>query len=123
MKRYILYAGVNGAGKPTLYRTARYKDQMPRINTDEILRGFGNWRNVSDLIQAGKIAVGYLETYLSQGITFNQETTLCGRSIMKTMEKAKAAGYIIELHYIGVDFPEIFRVYKNAGEAISPAFL
>lgn len=50
MKRYILYAGVNGAGKSTLYRTARYKDQMPRINTDEILREFGNWRNVPDLM-------------------------------------------------------------------------
>lgn len=49
MKRYILYAGVNGAGKSTLYRTTRYKDSMPRVNTDEILREFGNWRNSSDL--------------------------------------------------------------------------
>jgi len=38
MKKYILYAGVNGAGKSTLYQTTKYIDDMPRVNTDEILR-------------------------------------------------------------------------------------
>lgn len=38
MKKYILIAGVNGAGKSTLYQsTPRLKD-MPRVNTDEILK-------------------------------------------------------------------------------------
>ena len=41
MKKYILIAGVNGAGKSTLYQsTPRLKD-MPRVNTDEILKEFG----------------------------------------------------------------------------------
>lgn len=56
MKKYILYAGVNGAGKSTLYRTTHYQDMMPRVNTDEILREFGDWRNTSDLMKAGRIA-------------------------------------------------------------------
>lgn len=103
MKRYILYAGVNGAGKSTLYRTTRYKDSMPRINTDEILRELGDWRNSSDLIKAGKIAVERLNDCLCQGITFNQETTLCGHSIIRTIQKAKDAGYMIEMHYVGID--------------------
>ena len=64
MKRYILYAGVNGAGKSTLYRTTRYKNSMPGINTDEILREFGDWRNTSDLMKAGKIAAARLNDYL-----------------------------------------------------------
>lgn len=71
MRRYILYAGVNGAGKSTLYRTTRYKDSMPRINTDEILREFGDWRNPSDVFQAGKIAVQRLNDCFAQKITFN----------------------------------------------------
>ena len=110
MKRYILYAGVNGAGKSTLYQTTRNKDGMLRINTDEILREFGDWRNYSDLIRAGKIAVERLNTYFLKELTFNQETTLCGHSIIKTIEKAKNNGYKVEMHYVGVDSPEIAKV-------------
>lgn len=109
MKRYILYAGVNGAGKSTLYRTTRYKNSMPRINTDEILREFGDWRNTSDLMKAGKISVARLSDYLLQGVAFNQETTLCGHSIIKTIQRAKEAGYMIEMHYVGVDSSQIAK--------------
>lgn len=109
MKRYILYAGVNGAGKSTLYRTTRYRDSMPRVNTDEILREFGDWKDPADLIRAGKMAVARLDDCLSQGITFNQETTLCGRAIIRTIQKARDAGYIIEMHYIGVASPQVAK--------------
>ena len=74
-----------------------------RINTDEILREFGDWGNASDLIKAGKIAVARLNDYLSRGVAFNQETTLCGHSVIKTIQRAKEDGYMIEMHYVGVD--------------------
>lgn len=41
MKKYILMAGVNGAGKSTLYQSMQSLQDMPRVNTDEILREFG----------------------------------------------------------------------------------
>ena len=88
MKKYILYAGVNGAGKSTLYQTTKYKEYMPRVNTDEILRSFGDWRNPNDVMAAGKIAVKRLRQYLEEGITFNQETTLCGKSAINAILKA-----------------------------------
>ena len=69
---------------------------MPRVNTDEILREFGDWRNTADLMKAGKIAVKRLNSYLLEGITFNQETTLCGHSILRTIDRAKQLGYVIE---------------------------
>lgn len=40
MKKYIIYAGVNGAGKSTLYSSKPIQN-MPRINTDEIVREMG----------------------------------------------------------------------------------
>jgi len=92
MKKYIIYAGVNGAGKSTLYQTTHYKDTMKRINTDEILRSFGDWRKPGDIMAAGKTAVKSLKEYLEEGITFNQETTLCGRNILNTINKAKDLG-------------------------------
>lgn len=109
MKKYILYAGVNGAGKSTLYRIAHHQDIIPRVNTDEILQEFGDWRNTSDLFKAGKIAVERLNHYLQEGVTFNQETTLCGHSILRTIQKAKQLGYVIEMHYVGVNSAEIAK--------------
>lgn len=109
MKKYILIAGVNGAGKSTLYQsTPRLKD-MPRVNTDEILKDFGDWKNPQDLFKAGKMAVSRISDYFSKGITFNQETTLCGKAILKNIKKAKELGYFVELHYVGVDNVDIAK--------------
>ena len=57
MKKYILIAGVNGLGKSTLYQSLKSLQDMPRVNTDEILRDFGDWRNMADVMTAGKIEV------------------------------------------------------------------
>lgn len=109
MKKYILIAGVNGAGKSTLYQSLQSLQSMPRVNTDEILREFGDWRNILDVMTAGKIAVKKITRYLDEGITFNQETTLCGKSIINNITKAKERGYFIELHYIGVEDVDIAK--------------
>lgn len=109
MKRYVIFAGVNGAGKSTLYLTFPQYQQMPRINTDEILRTFGDWRITGDVMKAGKLAVQELKRCLSDGISFNQETTLCGKTIFKTIETARNQGYYIELYYVGVNSVELAK--------------
>ena len=83
MKKYILIAGVNGAGKSTLYQTLESLKNMPRINTDEIVKSLGDWQNMSDVLDAVKIAVKKIKEYFEQGVSFNQETTLCGASIIQ----------------------------------------
>ncbi len=108
-KKYILIAGVNGAGKSTLYQTIDSLKDMPRVNIDEIVRENGDWRNMADVMRAGKIAVKKIQQYFEQGISFNQETTLCGNSIIRNIEKAKKLGYQIELHYVGVSSVEIAK--------------
>ena len=109
MKKYILIAGVNGAGKSTLYQALESLKDMPRINTDEIVKSFGSWKNMSDVFKAGKIAVKKIKEYFEQGITFNQETTLCGASIIRNIKLAKSLGYKIELHYVGVASVDIAK--------------
>ena len=59
---------------------------MPRINTDEIVKSFGDWQNMSDVLKAGKIAVRKIKEYFEQGILFNQDTTLCGASMIRNIE-------------------------------------
>ena len=60
-KKYILIAGVNGAGKSTLYQTLDSLKVMERVNTDEIVKSFGDWKNSSDVMKAGKIAVNKIK--------------------------------------------------------------
>lgn len=74
MRKYILIAGVNGAGKSTLFQTLESLKDMPRINTDEIVKSFGYWQNMSDVLKAGKVAVRKIKEYFDKGISFNQET-------------------------------------------------
>ena len=76
MKKYIIIAGVNGAGKSTLYEVYDIIRSSPRVNTDEIVKSFGDWKNKQDVFKAGKIAVSRISEYFEKGITFNQETTL-----------------------------------------------
>lgn len=109
MKRYVLIAGVNGAGKSTLYQTLESLQSMPRINVDEIVREFGDWKNQNDVMKAGRIAVGMIKEYFEKGLSFNQETTLCGKSILENIKYAKQLGYEIELHYVGIDSAELAK--------------
>lgn len=109
MRKYIIIAGVNGAGKSTLYHSLENLKDYNRINTDEIVREFGHWNNPSDVIKAGKIAVNRIKEYFEKGISFNQETTLCGSSIIRNIQIAKEKGYQIELHYVGVESADIAK--------------
>ena len=103
MKRYIVFAGVNGAGKTTLYQTNDDFLEMQRINMDEIVREFGSWKISSDVSKAGKIAVNKIKRCFEENISFNQETTLCGKSIINHIKKAKKNQYRVELYYVGLD--------------------
>ena len=109
MKRYIIIAGVNGAGKSTLFKQLDELNDMPRVNTDEILREFGDWRNPSDLAKAGREAVKMLRELLEGEENFNQETTLCGKSVISNIKKAKENGFRIEMHYVGLDSADIAK--------------
>ena len=43
---FYLFAGINGAGKSTLFSTVTENIKNTfRINTDEIVKKFSNWRN------------------------------------------------------------------------------
>ena len=109
MKKYIVIAGVNGAGKSTLYQSYEALKDMPRVNTDEIVKEIGDWRNIDDIFRAGKIAVSKIAEYMNDGISFNQETTLCGNSIIRNIKSAKEKGFYIVMNYVGVDNSEIAK--------------
>ena len=111
-KIFYLFAGVNGAGKSTLYNTQcldiNIKDSV-RINTDEIVRKIGNWKNDSDQIKAAKIAINLRNNCFQYGKSFNEETTLTGKTILKNIDKAKEQGYELQLFYVGLNSSDITK--------------
>lgn len=102
-RKAIIFAGVNGAGKSTFYNMSQdipgFKETV-RINTDEIVREIGDWRNDADQMKAGKIGIKLRNEAIRQGKSFNEETTLCGKTIIKLFEKLKENGYKIDLYYV-----------------------
>jgi len=113
MKKVLyIFAGVNGAGKSTLYNSGNLDDNIKystRINTDEIVRKIGDWKNNSDQIKAAKMAINIRNDCLKHGRSFNEETTLTGKTILKTIDKAKELGYELQLFYVGVASPELAK--------------
>ena len=109
-KKAIIFAGVNGAGKSTFYNMSQdipdFKETV-RINTDEIVREIGDWRNDTDQMKAGKIGIKLRNEAIRQGKSFNEETTLCGKTIIKLFEKLKENGYKIVLYYVGLKNSDI----------------
>ena len=123
MPKYIIFAGVNGAGKTTLYQSNKKIFDMKRVNVDEIVRKIGKWDNSQDVMKAGLEAVATIRECFENGISFNQETTLCGNSIIRNIKEARDKGYLIELYYVGLESADIavervkIRV-KNGGHGI-----
>ena len=111
-KIFYLFAGVNGAGKSTLYNLAMINQNIKntiRINTDEIVREIGDWKNNSDQLKAAKMAINLRNECFLRGKSLNEETTLTGKTILKTIDRVKELGYELQLFYVGVNSPEIAK--------------
>lgn len=115
--KLTIFAGVNGAGKSTLFRMLD-GDFGVRLNSDEIVAQNGwDWRDENCQFKASKQLLSKQKQLLADKLSFNRETTLCGKSILKLIDDAKKLGYEIELFYIGVERAEIAIERVSAREA------
>ncbi len=90
-----------------------------RVNSDEILiANGGDWKNEKDQADTMREAVKRINHFIEAGISFNQETTLAGRSILRTMKKAKTYGFYVSMFYIGLRDADLAveRVRKRVRE-------
>lgn len=129
---YILFAGINGAGKSTLFKSGMWEHgpidaSLPRVNSDEILSAAGwDWRDPTAQARAGREAIRRIRAHIAARETFNQETTLSGRTIMKTIKQARDTGFRIIMFYVGVENPQIAndRIahrMESGGHGIDPS--
>ena len=111
MSTYTIFAGVNGAGKTSIYQSIYYNENKDekRINTDEMVARIGSWKDNNLQIKCAREAVKLIKQYILQQISFNQETTLSGKNIIKNIKFAKEKGFYIIMNYIGVEDPEVAK--------------
>ena len=109
-KNFYLFAGVNGVGKTTLFNAINGDmKKSVRINSDEIVREIGKWNSEIDQVKAAKIAIGLRNECMEKGNSFNEETTLTGKTILKLIDKVREKNYKLHLFYVGVGSPDISK--------------
>lgn len=111
MATYTIFAGVNGEGKTSIYKSIYYEKNKneKRINTDQMVSRIGSWENANLQIKCAREAIKLISYYIKNHISFNQETTLSGKSIVRNIKKAKEKGFYIIMNYIDVDSIDIAK--------------
>lgn len=66
-------------------------------------------KNYTIQIKCARKAAKLIKQYILQQISFNQETTLSGKSIIKNIKFAKEKGSYIIMNYIGVEDPGVAK--------------
>lgn len=104
MPTLTIFAGVNGAGKTSLYnQQKKYFNFGERINPDEILTQFnGNWNSENDVTKSSLIALKKMNNLLKNKESFNWETTIVTFTLLSRLSIAKSLGYKIVFRFIGV---------------------
>lgn len=103
--RLTIVGGPNGAGKSNLTRTAGLRGHL--IDPDAIAKAINPANPESASLTAGREALRRADDYISKRLDFVQESTPSGSSALRLIAKAKAAGYELDLRYVGVPATEV----------------
>jgi predicted ABC-type ATPase len=69
----------------------------------------GSWKDSNLQMQCARESVKLIKQYIVEEISFNQETTLSGRSIINNIKFAKENGFYIVMNYVGVENPNVAK--------------
>lgn len=96
-----VFAGTNGAGKSTL--TKQLVSQIGEvIDPDAIAKSINPDNPESVSPAAGRETLNRVKECIRAGKSFSIETTLSGKTAIRQMEQAKAAGFEVDLYYVGL---------------------
>lgn len=97
MPTYTIFVGVNGAGKTSIYKSIYYDE-----NKDEkelILMKWQHvqesWRDSNLQMKCAREAIKLIRQYINNDISFNQETTLSGNSIVKNIKMQRKKVFML----------------------------
>jgi predicted ABC-type ATPase len=108
-KKILIIAGPNGAGKTTFAR-----EFLPNeagcpvfVNADLIAAGLSPFEPEKASIRAGRLMLEELDRHAAAGTSFAFETTLSGLIYARRIPRWQAAGYHVELIFLGLPSIEV----------------
>jgi predicted ABC-type ATPase len=115
-----LVAGPNGVGKTTYaFRHVRAVSGSAHfVNLDEIARGLSPLEPEIARRAAGRVAIERIAVLLAERQTLSLETTLAGRTHLRTIADARDAGFSVNLLFFTVPDVEIClsRIRRRVAE-------
>lgn len=117
-------AGANGVGKTSFAfrHIAAVSGSKSFVNLDEIARGLSPLDPGGEKVRAGRIALQMLQDSLAakdeSAKSITVESTLSGKTHLRTMQQARQAGWPVHLLYFAVRSPEISlaRIARRVSE-------
>lgn len=105
---YII-AGPNGAGKTTFAREflPRYADCKNFVNADLIAQGVSPFSPEAAAFRAGKLMRIEIDHFVQRNLDFGFETTLSGRSLLKSIGHIRSRGYAVHFYYLWLSDVEL----------------
>ena len=102
----IVVGGPNGAGKTTFVKRLIDEFKFPYLGADQIAAEMRPESPESVAFEAGREFVRIINETIDSKTSFIVESTLSGRSLAKTIERAKAVDYEVDVNCVFVADPE-----------------
>jgi len=119
-KKILIIAGPNGAGKTTFATEFLPKEaECPNfINADFIAEGINPFRPEESSIQASRMMIEMMKTYVKRGESFSFETTLSGKNYIRLIPQWQKKGYRVKLYFLRLPDPKfaVARVKQRVKE-------
>ncbi|HKG76255.1 MAG TPA: zeta toxin family protein [Beijerinckiaceae bacterium] len=114
MPQFTLIAGSNGSGTSTLARHAAFDGTV--VNADEIARALNPLAPTAATVAAGRETLTQLSDLIQARRDLVYKTTLSGKTVLRMLDRAKAAGYTIKAVFVAVPSADlaIGRVAERA---------
>lgn len=104
----FVIGGCNGAGKTTFARRLLPGEGVHLfLNADEIARGLSPLKPELAAFRAGRLLLEEARRLVAERKSFGLESTLSGRTYERMLLDAKAAGFVISLHFLVVPSAEV----------------
>lgn len=104
MPKCYIISGPNGAGKTTF--AIRFLGETIGcenfINADMIASGISPLNPSKAQVTASKVFLNELKSNMAKKVDFAFETTLSGRTYLKTVQKLKSSGWTVILYYLWI---------------------
>ncbi|UZF90341.1 AAA family ATPase [Bosea sp. NBC_00550] len=118
--QFWIVAGPNGVGKTTYaFRHIKAVSGSTRfVNLDEIARGLSPLDPSMEQQRAARVALELTRSLIADQRSFSIETTLSGKTHLRTIEAAREAGFVVNLLYFLVASPDISlaRIARRVSE-------